>query len=125
MRKKRNKVIKHNMSKKIRDKAKDLGIDKTKKHIFICAGADEGKCVNKEDGQKSWKYLKKRLAELDLAGKGGIQRTKADCFRICAKGPLAVVYPEGVWYHSCAPKVLEKIITEHLQGDKPVKEYII
>lgn len=113
------------MSKKFKEKAEELGIDKTTKHIFLCAGADEGKCVNKDEGQKSWKYLKKRLAELDLAGKGGIQRTKADCFRICAKGPLAVVYPDGVWYHSCTPKVLEKIIKEHLAGGKPVEEYRI
>ena len=113
------------MSKKLLKKAEELGIDKTNKHIFICCDPKDDKCVNREDGQKAWKYLKKRLAELKLTGEGGIQRTKADCFRICAKGPLAVVYPEGVWYHSCTPKVIERIIQEHLIEDKPVEDYRI
>lgn len=99
------------------------GGDTVRRHIFICAEPHKAKCCSPEKGQAAWKYLKKRLKQLDLDGAGGVARTKADCLRLCHAGPVAVVWPDGVWYHSCEEAVLEKIIQQHLIGGEPVEEY--
>lgn len=99
------------------------GGDGIRRHIFLCAEAQKGECCTPEAGSAAWKFLKRRLKELRLDGDGGIARTKADCLKICAAGPVAVVWPDGVWYHSCTPPVLERIVQEHLIGGTPVAEF--
>lgn len=100
-----------------------LGGFNPQRHILLCAGPEKDKCAPRDVGDEAWNYLKKRLGELKFGGAQGVLRNKVGCLRVCMVGPVAVVYPDNVWYHSCTPPVLERIIQEHVIGGVPVEDY--
>jgi (2Fe-2S) ferredoxin len=118
------------LSKSLHVAVQALGLNCITRHIFICADATKPKCVDREASLESWEYLKKRLQELGLDRTQAdrpncVFRTKANCLRLCQQGPIAVIYPDGVWYHSVTPVVIEQIIQQHLLCNQIVLDHVL
>jgi len=92
-------------------------------HIFFCINKrPAGKpCCEDHDASAAFDYVKGRVKELGLSGPGGVRVNKAGCLDRCEAGPVAVVYPEGVWYSYSTQDDLDAIIDQHLSGGQVVE----
>ncbi len=94
-----------------------------KRHIFFCLNQRDGgkECCAQHDPQAALDRCKSRVKRLGLAGPGGVRVNKAGCLDRCAGGPVAVVYPEAVWYTFVDESDIDEIVDSHLQHGRVVE----
>jgi (2Fe-2S) ferredoxin len=93
------------------------------RHLFFCCNQrDDGRpCCNNHGSQQMRDYAKQRVKELGLAGKGKVRVNQAGCLDRCEEGPIAVVYPDAVWYTYVDRDDVDEIIDEHLVHGRVVE----
>jgi len=96
------------------------------RHIFFCLNQRDGEasCMD-HDAQGAFDHCKSRVKKEGLAGKGGVRVNKAGCLDRCAGGPVAVIYPEEVWYTFVDKSDIDEIVDSHLKNGQVVERLVL
>jgi (2Fe-2S) ferredoxin len=99
-------------------------------HLLLCATPAKALCCpDPTVGPASWDTLKRLIREWGLEDPGRpegiVLRTKADCLRICAQGPVLLIWPEGIVYGGVTPERIERILRDHVIGGRPIEPWIV
>lgn len=105
-----------------------MSVQRVSHHLLLCATPTKAKCCDPNTGLATWNELKRLIKELGLENsdrpEGVVLRSKVDCLRICDKGPILVVWPDGIWYTDVTTDKIEAIIHQHIIHNKPVRDWI-
>ena len=85
-------------------------------HVFFCLNqrAECEACCQDKGAEAAFNYMKSRVKELSLSGKGKVRVNRAGCLDRCSEGPLLVIYPQAIWYTFVDNSDIEEIIESHL-----------
>ncbi len=97
------------------------------RHIFFCLNQRDGPddACAKQGAQAGFDHCKSRVKAAKLSGPGQIRVNKAGCLDRCAGGPVAVVYPEAVWYTYVDREDIDEIVDSHLVGGRVVERLLL
>jgi (2Fe-2S) ferredoxin len=98
-----------------------------KRHIFFCLNQRDGDeaCCARHDAQAAFDHCKRRIKEAGLNLPGQVRVNKAGCLDRCAGGPVAVVYPEAVWYTYVDRHDIDEIVDRHLSRGEVVERLLL
>ena len=96
------------------------------RHIFFCLNErkhGEESCANHR-AQDGFDRCKSQVKAAGLSGPGQVRVNKAGCLDRCAGGPVAVVYPEAVWYTYVDASDIDEIVESHLKNGQVVERLL-
>ncbi len=94
-------------------------LKKVERHVLVCVHKH---CL-KEGGRSAGRALKDALKDCDLGKR--VLLTAVDCLDQCGKGPIMVVYPDGVWYGGVDERAARRIAEEHLCAGRVVTANVL
>ena len=97
------------------------------RHIFFCLNQRKGgdECCADHRAQEGFDRCKSQVKAAGLSGPGKVRVNKAGCLDRCAAGPVAVVYPEAVWYTYVDASDIDEIVESHLKNGQIVQRLLI
>ncbi|MFN4359867.1 MAG: (2Fe-2S) ferredoxin domain-containing protein [Hylemonella sp.] len=97
-----------------------------KRHIFFCLNqrAPGEACCADHQAEAAFERCKSQVKAAGLAGPGQVRVNRAGCLDRCAGGPVAVVYPEGVWYSYVDVSDIDEIVESHLKNGQVVQRLL-
>ena len=97
------------------------------RHIFFCLNERKNgeECCAQHAAQAGFDRCKQKVKELGLAGPAKVRVNKAGCLDRCAAGPVAVVYPEAVWYTYVDANDIDEIVESHLKNGQVVERLVL
>jgi len=97
------------------------------RHIFFCLNEranGEASCAQ-HNAEAAFAHCKQRVKAEGLAGPGGVRVNRAGCLDRCAGGPVAVVYPDAIWYTFVDTADVDDIVERHLKRGEVVDRLVL
>ena len=93
------------------------------RQLFFCVGA---RCLHRA-AEPLYQHLRARMKQHRTLASGPrrVMCARSSCLYPCNLGPLMTVHPDGVWYGDLTPERIDRIVDEHLVGDRPVEECVV
>jgi (2Fe-2S) ferredoxin len=97
------------------------------RHIFFCLNERKGgeESCAPHRAQEGFDRCKSQVKAVKLSGPGQVRVNKAGCLDRCAGGPVAVVYPEAVWYTYVDASDIDEIVESHLKNGQVVERLVL
>lgn len=97
------------------------------RHIFFCVNerSNGEACCAQHSAQAAFDHCKSAVKAAGLAGAGKVRVNKSGCLDRCAAGPVAVVYPDAVWYSYVDNSDIDEIVQSHLKNGVVVERLVV